>query len=496
VAILIFSLLVALPSAAPAATPSAAVVAVAPLVTEQPDAAWLGLALADDLESRLLDHAAFDSAKTRQFYPLSVYGWRQVQSAARQVRVNTDALMSATDGRRLARALGATAVFTGSFWMKSASVKLMWRLVGTTESPKHEVEIPLDEIATGMERTYTAIVFELGLHSMGVPMSRSAELPMATLRSYGQALEILRQQSLDPRAKVVLPSERIAEAHYLMSEATTSAPYLARAWIWRAIASAMLGENGRAKEELAQAKDLGAGDSPAMAIGLFYQSSKSGDMNRAIASLGSTLNTHLGFLQGLGYLAEAYLQVGKPNEALQLFTIYEQRVPDNAWVGSMVVESLARLGKADEALAAAKALQKRFPDSLEALRALAARLGDTRRFADARQTIDKTLALFPDNPGVLALLAQVEIDSGNLKQAEEVSRRAIKSVDESRGEPLAGYPHLVLGRCLALAGRQDEAVEAFAAAARLGADPFDLRKLASDPRVAKVLADPRLPFHH
>ncbi len=472
---------------------SGPVLAIVPPVGDQADTAWVGLALADDIETRLLEHSVFDSAAMRDTFPVSIFGWRQMLSAARQANVDAGVLLSAKDGARLGKAVGATAVLTATYALKSSSIRVIWRLVGDTASNKRDFEIRLDAIPHGIERLFAGMLSDLGLTSAGVPFNPLPELPLSAFRAYGEALLILRDQSLDPRAQLVLGSDRLAEAHLLLAEATTEAPLFQRAWATRAVVSAMLGNSTRAEEELEEAKGAGNIDAPAVALARFYLECRKGELDRGIMVLGRALNAHLGFTLGLGYLGQAYLQGRRFEEAVKLFTLYSSRVPNNPWVATMRAEALARVGRNDLAQSELEALARRFPSSLVVLAGLAARQAESWRFKEARRTLAKGLELAPGSPQLSARLAQVEMDEGLLDKGMALAQQATKGVDESRGEPMAGFPHLVLGRALALAGRSGEAFDAFRTAARLGIDPYELKSFARDARLNDIVRDPRFP---
>lgn len=468
------------------------VVAVMPPATDQAGNAWFGLAFADELEARLLAHTVNDPATNKDIYPVSVFGWRQTVAAAREAGITPDHPLTFNEGRDVARALGAVAVFSGTYVIKTTSIRLIWRLLGVGDGLSHELEIPLDEVGVYVGRIYPIIIREAGLHGLGVTVDDPPERPFAALRAYGEALGILRQQSLDPRARIVLSDAQLDAAHVLLSEATRLSPGFGRAWVWRAITSSMRGVSKRSADELQSAREAGEADTPAEALAVYYAFQRGGQPEKAILYLGSTLNHHLGFLLGLGYLAQAYMHANKPGAALQLFTLYQQRVPGNAWVPTMKAECLARLDRHDEALSELVEAQRRFPDSMLVLSGIAVRFLEMGRIEDARRSLTAALARSPNSPQLLARLAHLELESGHLAKAAALAPRAAAGVDTSRGEPEAGYPYLILGRVLAHQGRTADAVEAFETALHLGLGTSELRRLREDPFVAEALKDPRL----
>ncbi len=470
-------------------------IAVLPPVTDQPGTEWLGMSIADEVEAQLIEYSSYISSKNAEHTsPLSVFGWRQTRSAARQAGIDTAVLMSATDGKRLSKSLGATGVLSAMYWLKSDSVRVVWRLLGAKEGPKHELEIPLEDLGRGAHKIFGGVIVELGLAVAGVPLTTTEPMPIAAWQAYGGALSILGEQSLDPRAKLVLTPERIAEAIRGLDVVTTGAPDFARPWAYRAVLNVMAGDPTRAKSDIEKAKQVGEAEAASVAVALFYMHYRGGNVKAAVVELGTSLNTHLGFLLGLGYLGEAYLQAELPNEAGRIFTIYVERVPGNAWAGSMLAECLSRAGKHRQAIDKMQALLKRFPEALVVQSGLAARQIDGGQLTDARKTLDKALKAFPDQPRLLAHLARVEIASGNVDAASVLGKKAAERADDSRGEPMAGYAHMMLGYSFGLLGRKAEALDAFRIAAERGVSAVDVRAVRSDPRLAEIVGDPGWPF--
>lgn len=342
----------------------AATLAILPPVTDQPEAHWLGYALAEDLEARILDFSVLDKGTLRDDYPLSLLGWRQTRKAAQQVGIDTSAFLSEKAVKKVATAVGATAVFTATYWVKSSSVKVIWRMVGGSASSglKHEQEIQLDSVSSGIERMFVGIVCDLSLHTRGIAVAPLPIQPLEALRAYGEALAISSEQSLDFESPLVLSVEQLNAAEALLSKAVMASPRFQRAWTFHSILNALRGERNRAMAQLEEAGKCGPDDSPAMALDYFLLNYRE-DSRKAVAKLGAALNTHPGFLQGWGNLGQAYLRAGLPREALRSFEVYRKRAPNNLWAAVMYSESLAAAGSVDEATKELKLLRKKFPDS-------------------------------------------------------------------------------------------------------------------------------------
>ena len=126
--------------------------------------------------------------------------------------------------------------------------------------------------------------------------------------------------------------------------------------------------------------------------------------------LAEATQTHLGFLQGLGYLGQAYLRATESHEALRIFSTYQARVPRSPWARVKRAEALARTGNLDMAINDTAAVLEEFPLSMMALTALASRQIDAKKLEAARQTLSRGLERYPDHPALLTRLSYVELD--------------------------------------------------------------------------------------
>lgn len=122
---------------------------------------------------------------------------------------------------------------------------------------------------------------------------------------------------------------------------------------------------------------------------------------------------------------------------------------------------LRRAGRNEEALAQfGRTLKERIPDPQEVLATMAAILADLQRHAEARQALERSLALDPDFYPALYNLALLEEEEGNPAQAQALLRRilarlpydapALARLAHSRGivdlaDPLPGQLERALG---------------------------------------------------
>ncbi len=464
-------------------------VAVVPFSGEE---AWIGMALADNLSNRLLVHSRLDAKSLERIYPLNVYGWRQVWAAARGEGLTTS--ISQREAAVVTQQLGADAALVGSYKATDKGLSIAWSLYGLGGKPKSgKLDTTVDKLAEATESLAGVVLEAVGHKGQGMGSHKVDPLPVAALKPYGEALLIIGRQSLDPQAQLVLPKEEMLRARALLTAATDARPSFARAWVERGIISSMLGELAKAEEELVQAMAQAGEFDPATALGLYYLYDRQNKRHEAVKILAEATSTHLGFLQGLGYLGEAYGRLGQGHESLQTFSTYASRVPKSPWAAVRRAAALARIGKQDLAVTETEGVLKRFPASIMVLSALAARQIDAQRFDDAKQTIDKGLAMQPGHPVFLARLAFLELEQGRAAEAASQAEKAVKAIGDGRGEPLAGYAHLNLAHALGVLGKRDEAIVALKQAAALGINSEELRYLTRDARMKDVLADPRCP---
>jgi tetratricopeptide (TPR) repeat protein len=485
----------ALLAAAGSADDARPTVAVAPGRAEGGADAWLGLALADNVTTRLLIHSRFEPRSLERVYPLNVLGWRQVAAAARGEGVDVSSAGDDNDSmQRVAEQLGADDVLVLSYEMGAQTASVHWHLIGGPKSSAGQLEARLEALTPASEKLAAVVLEALGQDAAAVGGHKLEVLPLAALKPYGMALAILGRQSLDPRAHLVLPPAELRRAHQLLSAATDAAPNFARAWVERGIASSMLGNLAGAENELVQAMAQSGEFEPSAALGLYYFYERQQRHGDAIKALEEAAATHLGFLQGLGYLAEAYARAGMGHEALQTYTSYTARVPKSPWAKLQRAAALARLGKHTLAVEESQALRRRFPTSVMVLTSLASRQIDAHDLNGASATLAEAAKLAPKHPVVLARQSYLALEKGQIDKALELARAAVAAVGDGRGAPLAGYAHLNLAHALALSGRRAEALKALVRARELGVGAEDARTLTRDPRLRELLADPLSPF--
>jgi len=492
VLLLLLSTLAVEPPAAPVAE-TRPTVAVAAGVSETGAEPWLGFVLGDGVTTRLLIHSRFDSKKLERVYPLNLLGWRQVASAARAEGLDAKKPLSAEQTRRLDEQLGADWMLVTTYVPAPAAAKVRWRLRGGGDERQGELEVRYDDTSAACETLAAVVLKVLGQDPTAVGGHHLEAAPAPAARAFGEGLAVLARQSLDPRARIALTSDELRRAHDLFAAATEASPELARAWVERGVTSAMLGDAKSAEDELVQAMAQFGDFEPASSLGLYYFYDRQGRTSDALKVLEEATTTHLGFLQGLGYLAEAYARAGRTHEALQTWTAYITRVPKSPWAAVQHAAALARLGKHALALDETQKALERFPRSLTIMTALAARQLDAEDYESARDTLTRASQLAPGHPVVLTLRAQVALVAGDAASALTLAQAAVAAVGDARGEPLAGYAHVSLAHALELAGKRAEALAALRRGRELGVGATDLRVLWRDERVKGLLTDPGFP---
>ncbi len=484
-------LLTLLLAAADATRPT---VAILPPTPEQGADTWIGMAVADNINTRLLFHSRFDPKTVTRYYPLNVMGWRQTLSAARAEGLDTSKELSTKELGVLRRQLGADYIVCGAYKTEGKKVFLAWDFAGDKPSKEQRVSFDLTDFASLTEKIATQVLTITGQSTKGIESHQMTQTPIAALKPYAEALEILSHQSLDPRAQLVLPKPEIERAIRLLSAATDADENFVRGWVAKGVAAAMIYDTEQAEASLVRAMTTAGEFDPETSLGIYYLYARQGDVDKGIKVLEDTTTTHLGFLHGLGYLGLAYERVHQNHEALRIFALYEQRVPKSPWARVRRAEALSHTGNHVQAIAETEAVVKEFPLSVMAITALASRQIDAEKYDEAKLSLERGLKLAPNHPALLTRLSYIALEQDKPEAALKLAEDAVKALGDGRGEPLAGYAHVNLGHALALIGRTDEAFAALQKAKTLGVDSEPLIMLWRDPRLKDFLMDPHNPF--
>jgi len=455
----------------------------------QPD--WMGMTLADHLTTRLLVHSRLDAKILERVVPLNVFGWRQTLAAARAEGVALTDLVRRSAA--VSEQLGADALLVGTYAVAGDKVTLRWQLLGG-RGTAHEISSESKDLTRASNEIATAVFAELtpGFVATG-GQSALVPLPSAVAKDFGSALEIVAQQSLDPRAQVVLERADLERAQKLLTSVTTAVPGFVRAWTERGNVATLLQDYKGAETALQRALAERDDPEPSTALAIFSMYLRQGQHLIAQKALEDAVETYPGSLQTLGYLGEAYVREHRPEDALRTFTRYAAMVPKSPWAQMRRGAALSRLGQHETALREGQALAAKYPDSVAVLVALASRQIDAGKIDEARTTLARGLTKSPNHPALLTRLAYIELGANHAAEALALAEKAVAAIGDGRGEPLAGYAHVDMAQALALLGRTDDAFVALNKAVELGVGADDLDRLGRDERLKAFLADPRCP---
>lgn len=122
------------------------------------------------------------------------------------------------------------------------------------------------------------------------------------------------------------------------------------------------------------------------------------------------------------YLSRAYRQMKEPAKAVQVARQGLAKTGDAFELYDALGTALGDLGRHREAVQALQAAVARSPNDADANYNLALALIEVRRLGDAVAALHRSLTLKPTFASSLALLAQIEIDSGRWQSAEKYLR--------------------------------------------------------------------------
>jgi Flp pilus assembly protein TadD len=123
-------------------------------------------------------------------------------------------------------------------------------------------------------------------------------------------------------------------------------------------------------------------------------------------------------------LANAYLQLGAPDQALPLLRRLTELAPRTPELYSQIAEAVALTGDGD-ALGAAKQAVEKEPGSARAHALLGIQYGDRQDHVASVGELSKAHLLSPDDNKVEASLAQAQLNAADLDGAEKTSRNIL-----------------------------------------------------------------------
>ena len=164
--------------------------------------------------------------------------------------------------------------------------------------------------------------------------------------------------------------------------------------------------------------------------------------------------------------AQSQIREGAYQEAADELAQVLADDPDNAMAMGSYGQALNRLGRKDEALAVYRRMIGLDSGRDTPYLAAARILQDQKRFADARELIDRVVAMQPRNPDGYTAMGDLLLEQQDFTAAEGWFRRAA-AIDPNSMRAASG-----LGNCLNRAGRYQEAARVLRAA--YDRDPTDV----------------------
>jgi len=145
-------------------------------------------------------------------------------------------------------------------------------------------------------------------------------------------------------------------------------------------------------------------------------------------------------------LAHAYRSLKQPAEAVRVIRLGMDRLGDQYELFDGLGVALGDLGRHEEAVAALRAAVAHNPNDANSNFNLAVALLAVKKLDDAMVALHRSLALRPTFPNTLALLAQIEIDSGRWQDATKYLLPLYESHPERiEARNLMTYWHLLAG---------------------------------------------------
>ncbi len=464
--------------------------AVAPLLAEDPDQAWLGEAIAASLNARLFHRPDVGS-----------YTTRQVEAGMRQAQVSLEELSTKpASARDVGRHLGAQFLVVGGISLDAGAVSGEARILEVSsgdERAKVKIAGPVGELGKAVDAVAAEIAKVVG-GDLEAPRD-GAGPPIEALEAATRAFMLLREQSLSPRAanpqvQLQISAERLAQARDLAKKATAVAPKFPCGWVALALAKAMAGEPDKATELLNKARDVAPRDSPRMVLVRAFVAMRQGKFDRAEVVLRKALEAHPGFLHGRGSLAELLLHFGRLRESRHAFERYLQLNPGHPWVMAKIGYVNSKLGQDDLAIEMTQQAVNLLPDSTYLLTELASRQIDVGDLAGAQTSLERVLELAPDHARAQVRLGYVKLLRGDDEGAIAISQRVIETARGSRNRRERAYAHLNLARAYGHQGKVDESLEQLAMArkeAEINLDEFELdealKPVREDPRYMEIV---------
>ncbi len=454
-------------------------IAVAPLSADEAD--WVGTAIADHLNARLL-----------QTHGVASYTNRQVAAAMHEARVAQANLFNRESARTVGHHLGSRFIVVGNLETFDGRLQgSVWTI--NTKDGSVQTEVQIDAPQTELAQVAADVANKIG-DSLGTPLGGAdIAAPLAAIEKTTEAMMILQEQSLSPRsadplAPIGISSKDLTRATELADLATSDAPGHGDAWTALGLAHAMAGQTEPAWKAFAKTAELdpyGASSTLVRA----YAHMREGRFDEAETMLRESVKKHPGFLHGRGSLAELLLHFGRFREARAAFREYLEITPNQPWVLVQLGYCNAKLGHLDDAIKDTERALGLEPTSVFLKTELASRQIDADDLPGAQKTLEGILQIAPNDIRAHVRLGYIKLLLGDDVGSILSSKRALELAKGARHNRDRAYAHLNLARALGHQKRDDEALAHLEKAIAEADVSFD--ELEIDPALDSLRANPR-----
>jgi len=190
---------------------------------------------------------------------------------------------------------------------------------------------------------------------------------------------------------------------------------------------------------------------------------------RAVLDARRTLLTNRNDLMASINLAQAAMDEGRPNQAVNILNRANRGVPPEPQLTKLLGLALWEAGRSNEArnmLNKAASLQA---DDAETQLYLGMLLDESGCIVEAEEAYSRAFSLAPEQPMVLRYLGLFRLNSGDIADAEKLFAAWLE-LDESNSDPL-----ILLGLCCQLEGKNREAAAFYHRALALDSQAFKAR---------------------
>lgn len=339
---------------------------------------------------------------------------------------------------------------------------------GTLDERRSKLEITVAEVPSGQVlsrvrarvRNFESVLNALpettmaALQKAGVLIGVAVPDPtfIAPSTRYRQAMldhaachRALIRQPLGISRPIVVDQSAILLAMDFCQEALDRDPDFESARADLALAHAFLDEKREAERMLINLREAPA-ILPMYWLARFWVLSRYYDPALALESLERALEVHPGFMLGRGYLGEALLAMGRPEEAIEVFRTYLERCPRQSYVMAQIGVAASRAGRPSLGIEWTERALEVTPNDPELLAKVAARQMDAGLHDAARNHLEEVIARGGARGRLHLQLGRAHLALGELPLAERQIRQAIAKSPGARGWRTRGRARYELAR--------------------------------------------------